>query len=100
MGPMTSRLLKVPWWIEDYACNTLAFKLTQILCVPQIHIRETETYQFSIAHAREQQQFEHDHMRQVACLPDGLVQRHQFSIGQQLGQPFGLSVWLHSQQRA
>jgi hypothetical protein len=36
MGPMTSHLLKVPWLIVDYACNTLAFKLTQILCVPHV----------------------------------------------------------------
>jgi hypothetical protein len=33
---MTSHLLKVLWLIVDYACNTLAFKLTQILCVPQL----------------------------------------------------------------
>src|SRR5262249_2858730 len=26
---------KVLWLIVDYACNTLAFKLTQILCVPR-----------------------------------------------------------------
>src|SRR5438132_1963743 len=35
MGPMTSHLRKVLWLIVDYACNTLAFKLTQILCVPR-----------------------------------------------------------------
>jgi hypothetical protein len=42
MGPMTSHLLKVLWLIVDYACNTLAFKLTQILCVPQYTVKYTE----------------------------------------------------------
>ena len=66
----------------------------------EIHIREAEPHQFGIAHAREQQQFEHDDMGQLACLPDRLVERHQFGLGQQLGQPLGLPVWLHLQQLA
>ena len=44
--------------------------------------------EFGIADPGEEQQFEHDHMRQLARLPDGLVEGDQFPIGQQFWQPF------------
>src|SRR5215831_21098347 len=44
----------------------------------EIHIREAETDQFGIAYPREQEQLEHDNMRQVARLPDRLVEGDQF----------------------
>ena len=49
----------------------------------QIDIGEAEVDEFGIAHAREEQQFEHDDVRELAGLPDGLVERDQFHIGQE-----------------
>jgi len=65
----------------------------------EIHIREAETDQFGIAYPREQEQLEHDDMRQVAGLPDRLVQRNQFGLGQQFGEPFGRTACLNTQER-
>ena len=49
----------------------------------QIDIAGTQLDQFGIAHTREEQQFEHDRVRELARLPDCMVERDEFHIGEE-----------------
>jgi hypothetical protein len=54
----------------------------------QIDIGEAEVDEFGIAHARKEQQLEHDGVRELACLPDRIVERDQFGICEESRQAF------------
>ncbi len=53
MEPMTFHLLRAPWPIVDYACNTLAFKSAQILCVGQAEDRPHVMDDYTVGRVRE-----------------------------------------------
>jgi hypothetical protein len=66
----------------------------------QIDIGGAEVDEFSIAHAREEQQFEHDGVRELARLPDRIVERGQFGVCEEGGQPFRCRSSTDVQERA
>src|SRR5262249_37516748 len=46
----------------------------------QSDIGQTEVDEFGIAYSRKEQEFEHDPMRQLLGMPDGLIERDQLGI--------------------
>ena len=67
---------------EDIAI-LVAFALRNAdLAGVQIDIGQTEVDEFGIAYPRKEQEFEHDPMRQLLGVPDGLIERDQLGIGQ------------------
>src|SRR5216683_2614614 len=96
VGPVSIRLKEIGCALRLLACKILgefsteaarkehgailaAFPLGHAhLTGVQIDIDGTKLDQFGIAHPGEEQQFEHDGMRELARLPDGLVERDEF----------------------
>ena len=69
---------------KEHGASLAAFALSHThLTGLQIDIAGTQLDQLGIAHPSEEQQFEHDRVRELAGLPDGLVERDEFRIGEE-----------------
>src|ERR671923_2943845 len=64
------------------------------LAVVQVHVLQSHVRQFSVPQPAAEQQFDHDHMLRVACLPNRLVKRDQLVIRREFREPLSPLVGL------
>src|SRR5262245_1614218 len=69
---------------EDVAIlRPLALGNPELAC-GQIDVCEVEVHGFGIPDPGEEEQFEHDHMGQLTCLPNGLIEGDQLPYSQNI----------------
>ena len=59
----------------------------------QLHILQPYAGQVGVPQPGEDQHLDHDHVRRVTGLLDGLVERDKLAIGEQVRESFPLSGW-------